>query len=494
MIRNAEYWKKRSELLMRAAHDQADRSIADIETMYRDAEHRVVQEIERWYARFAENNQITLAEARKLLNSRQLEEFRWTVERYIKEASKANISPEFMKKLENASAKYHVSRLESVQLGIQQEIDRLYGNQLDQVDTLLRDIVSDGYTRQCYEIQKGIGIGWDVAKLNQNTLDNLLARPWTADGRTFSQRIWGARDTLIGDLQSELIQGILRGDGPQRITDRVQKRFGVSRRQAGRLVHTETTYFHAVADKESYKELGVDEVEILETLDSHTCEICAPLDGTKLPRSQMEPGVTVPPFHPNCRGTTVPVIDEEIWGVGERAARDEDGKVYTVPGDMTYEEWKKTFVKSPTPKGVDVTDEYKKTARPGKGQIVVEEGAEKEDVNMAHLLHKFFGGDITVLRPINKQNQKTPDFRWNGKLWDLKTVSTEKAANTAIQRGLKQIRKNPGGIVLDYGDREFANELLLHIIEKRMQWCHLDSVDILILSNGQVRQILRYKK
>lgn len=54
----------------------------------------------------------------------------------------------------------------------------------------------------------------------------------------------------------------------------------------------------------------------------------------------MESGVTVPPFHPNCRGTTVPVIDEEIWGVGERAARNEDGKVYTVPGDMTYEEWK----------------------------------------------------------------------------------------------------------------------------------------------------------
>ena len=343
-MKSAEYWKKRSELLMRAAHDQADRSIADIEKMYRDAEHRVVQEIERWYARFAVNNEITLAEARKLLNSRQLEEFRWTVERYIKEASKENIPPEFMKQLENASAKYHVSRLESVQLGIQQEIERLYGNQLDQVDTLLRDVVSEGYTRQCYEVQKGIGIGWDVAMLNQKTLDNLLAKPWTADGRTFSQRIWGNRDTLIGDLQSELIQGILRGDGPQRITDRIRKRFGVSRRQAGRLVHTETTYFHAMADKESYKELGVDEIEILETLDSLTCEICAPLDGTKLPRSQMEPGVTVPPFHPNCRGTTVPVIDEEIWGVGERAARDEDGKVYTVPGDMTYEEWKKSFV------------------------------------------------------------------------------------------------------------------------------------------------------
>lgn len=62
--------------------------------------------------------------------------------------------------------------------------------------------------------------------------------------------------------------------------------------------------------------------------------------------------MTVPPFHPNCRGTTVPVIDETIWGVGERAARDEDGNVYTVPGNMTYEEWKKTFQEGGSKEGL----------------------------------------------------------------------------------------------------------------------------------------------
>lgn len=343
-MRSADYWKARSELLNQAAHRKADQCVADIEKMFREAENRTRQEIEAWYGRFASNNQISLSEAKKLLTSGELEEFKWSVEKYIKEASKANISPEFMKKLENASAKFHVSRLESVQLGIQQQTELLYGNQLDAVDTLLRDVVSDGYTRQAYELMKGLGFGWDFAALDQRALDKLLLKPWTADGKTFSQRIWTNKASLTGNIQNELIQGLLRGDSPQKITDRVKKRFGVSRQQAGRLVHTETTYFHGVADMECYKELGVDEIEILETLDSHTCEICAPLDGTKLPRSQMEPGVTVPPFHPSCRGTTVPVIDETIWGVGERAARDTDGDVYYVPGDMTYEEWKKSFV------------------------------------------------------------------------------------------------------------------------------------------------------
>lgn len=88
--------------------------------------------------------------------------------------------------------------------------------------------------------------------------------------------------------------------------------------------------------------MGVKNVEILETLDSITCAFCASMDRKVVPMSEFQPGVTVPPFHPHCRGTTVPAIDEKY--MGERAARDQDGKVYYVPGNMSYSEWKKTFV------------------------------------------------------------------------------------------------------------------------------------------------------
>ena len=56
-----------------------------------------------------------------------------------------------------------------------------------------------------------------------------------------------------------------------------------------------------------------------------------------------EPGVTAPPFHPWCRSVTVPYFDDE-FSLGERAARDEDGKTYYVPADMTYKEWQRSFV------------------------------------------------------------------------------------------------------------------------------------------------------
>lgn len=340
-MRNAEYWRGRFSILEENAHKQSDQYLQNLEDMFMDAQRTVQADIERWYGRFATNNGISLTEARKLLTTGQLEEFHWTVEQYIKAGQQNNLSAEWLKKLENASAKFHVSRLEAIQLQIQQQIELLYGNQLDGVDSLLKQIVSDGYTHGAFTIQKGLGLGWDITALNQKKLETLLSKPWTTDGRTFSDRIWLKKRELVGTVHKELTQGLLRGDSPQKITDAIKNRFKVSRYQAGRLVHTETTYFNAISTKQVYQDLGVQSVEILETLDSHTCPLCQPLDGTVIPLAQYEPGVTVPPFHPNCRGTTCPHYNDME---GERAARNAEGKVYYVPANMKYTDWKKAFV------------------------------------------------------------------------------------------------------------------------------------------------------
>lgn len=340
-MRNAEYWRGRFSILEENAHKQSDQYLQNLEDMFMDAQRTVQADIERWYGRFATNNRISLTEARKLLTTGQLEEFHWTVEQYIKAGQKNNLSAEWLKKLENASAKFHVSRLEAIQLQIQQQIELLYGNQLDGVDSLLKQIVSDGYTHGAFTIQKGLGLGWDITALNQKKLETLLSKPWTTDGRTFSDRIWLKKRELVGTVHKELTQGLLRGDSPQKITDAIKNRFKVSRYQAGRLVHTETTYFNAISTKQVYQDFGVQSVEILETLDSHTCPLCQPLDGTVIPLAQYEPGVTVPPFHPNCRGTTCPHYNDME---GERAARNAEGKVYYVPANMTFTQWKKAFV------------------------------------------------------------------------------------------------------------------------------------------------------
>lgn len=341
-MRNADYWHGRFSILEDSAHREAQKTIQDMEELYLDAQRSVQKEIESWYARFAVNNQISLTDARKWLTAGQLEEFHWSVEQYIKIGEQARLDAAWLKKLENASTRFHISRLEAVQTGIQQQLELLYGNQVDSLDALLKKVVGNGYTHTAFEVQKGVGLGWDITGLDQKKLETLLSKPWTTDGRTFRDRCWLNKNDLVGSVSKSLTQGLLRGDSPAKITTAIQKQFGVHRYKAGRLVNTETTYFNAVATKECYKDLDVEMVEIIETLDSHTCSICGGLDGTVIPISQYEPGVTVPPFHPNCRGTTAPAIDPKY--AGERAARNADGDVYYVPANMKYADWVQTFV------------------------------------------------------------------------------------------------------------------------------------------------------
>lgn len=509
-MNNGDYWRGRFAILEDAAQHQADQCVASLEDMYREAERTVQADLERWYGRFATNNGISLTEARKMLTTGQLEEFRWTVDQYIQTAQQANLSPEWIKKLENASARFHVSRLETIQLQIQQQMELLYGNQTDSIDELLKKVVSNGYTRGCYELQRGIGLGWDVTALNQQRLETLLSKPWTADNKTFRDRCWEGKANLVSGIQTRLTQALLRGDSLQKTTDAIRKQFGVARYKAGRLVHTETTYFNAVASRETYKEIGVEKVEIIETLDSHTCEICQPLDGKVIPMTQYEPGVTVPPFHPNCRGTTAPAIDPAI--VGERAARNEDGTpTYNVPSNMKYTDWAKAFYGGGSKAGLtvavtrniitamkeqNVTSEYQHSATPGKGVITYDDGykigTHRNEIATAEWLLNQFGGDIHVFNE-RGYTSVSPDYLWNGKLWELKGPSTATSTDNAVKKALKQIYDNPGGIILDYGEHEITDEILA-VIRRRIERSNLPSVDVIFKQGGKLVKILRYKK
>jgi hypothetical protein len=109
---------------------------------------------------------------------------------------------------------------------------------------------------------------------------------------------------------------------------------------------TESAYFASAAQRDSYRELGVDKYEIVATLDSHTSETCRSLDGKVFDMTVYEPGATAPPFHPFCRTATAPWFPDggDLFEPGGRAARGEDGNTYHVPADMTYAEWEEKFV------------------------------------------------------------------------------------------------------------------------------------------------------
>ena len=336
-----EYWRNRMLLLEKAQLQKTERFIKDVERQYAYAARNIEDQIIVWYARFAQNNQIDMATARQWLNTKELAEFKWDVKQYIKYGQENALDQRWMTELENASARVHISRLEALKLQMQQRVEALYGNQLDGVDNHLRRIYSDEYFHTAYEIQRGFNLGWDLHDIDSNRLTKILSRPWAADGKTFSSRIWTNKQQLYNTLQTQLSQAVITGKSP---TDAIQvlvDQFGVDKRKAGRLIMTETAAFASAAQKDCYSNLSVERFEIVATLDTHTSEICQELDGQVFDMQDYEVGVTAPPFHCWCRTVTVPYFADNY---GERAARDAEGNTYYVPSDMKYEDWAKSFV------------------------------------------------------------------------------------------------------------------------------------------------------
>jgi SPP1 gp7 family putative phage head morphogenesis protein len=340
-MRHSEYWRKRFEQLEEAQLNKGLDYYNELEREYKKASQSIEQQITAWYSRFAQNNEISFAEAKQLLNSKELKEFRWTVDDYIKYGKENAVNGLWLKELENASAKVHISRLEALKMQMQQQVEVLYGNQVDGIDKTMRNIYTDGYYRTAFEVQRGFNVGYNLQKLNERQLSAVMNKPWTADGKNFTNRCWTSKADLVDTLHTQLTQAIIRGDAPDQAIKAIAKKFETSKNNAGRLVMTESAFFASAAQQDCFNELDVERYEIVATLDSHTSPTCQSLDGKVFEMKDYKVGTTAPPFHCFCRTVTVPYFDDNV---GSRAARDADGKTYYVPDSMKYPEWKKSFV------------------------------------------------------------------------------------------------------------------------------------------------------
>ena len=345
-MKNSEYWKNRFVEMEEATHQTSVKKTMDIQEQFDKSQKIIEEKINAWYQRYADNNNISLLEARKSLNDKELKELKWDVEEYIKKGRENAFSGEWVKELENASAKAHISRLEALELQCRQQAEVAFGNLNDEVSKHIKDVYKESYYRTAYEIQKGVGVGSNFAALNDRLIEKVVSKPWLADGKNFSDRIWGNKTQLINQLHTSLSQMCITGAGPDKAISQIASKMNVSKANAGRLVMTESAYFSSTAQKECFKKLDVERYEIVATLDGHTSDICQEMDGKVFKMSEYEEGVTAPPFHVNCRSCTAPYFDDEFTKGEQRAARDEEGDTYYVPADMTYKEWKKKYVKS----------------------------------------------------------------------------------------------------------------------------------------------------
>ena len=180
-MRNADYWKKRMRILEEARNASNGKLAARLEREVDGAMREIEDKISGWYRRLAKNNEVTLSEAKRLLKAGELKEFRWTVEEYIRHGEENGLRRNWAKELENASARVHINRLEALKIELRGIIERLGGSQEKQTKAHLADQYADTVYRTMFEIQKGVGVYWNTAKVSEKQIETVLSKPWTAD-------------------------------------------------------------------------------------------------------------------------------------------------------------------------------------------------------------------------------------------------------------------------------------------------------------------------
>lgn len=305
----------------------------------------------------------------------------------------------------------------------------------------------------------------------------------------------------LTQVQGIVLRGIESGHDLGRVTEELTKSFGITERRAAMIARDQTAKATNNLTRQRLLDYGVTKGKWMHTSsgktyrDSHVemdGEIYDLIEGCYDPDygSHIQPAELV-----NCHCLCVPVIDMGRDKVEDRVMdfnenHDPDNGQFAPSGGGSGSSGKGN--------GTDVKQEYLDKATPGKGKILCDAGyhlnSHKKEVETANVLHTTFGGDIHLLNESQKIGEKRPDCEWNGKLWDYKTLSTEKSADSAVRYGLKQIATNPGGLVLVCSNNDMSVEKIEQIVDRRMHRSNKGYADIMIIKNEKVESVKRYKK
>lgn len=160
----------------------------------------------------------------------------------------------------------------------------------------------------------------------------------------FTKLMGGWGETEVSRLVTGVKMGFVQGQTTRQIVKDVVGTGGladISERNASTVIRTALSHVSNEARNETYRQNDdiIEKYEIVATLDSRTSTICRSLDGQEY---EIGKGPR-PPFHPNCRTTTAPVISSEFDFLdkgAKRAAKGAEGGTQ-VRADTTYYEFLK---------------------------------------------------------------------------------------------------------------------------------------------------------
>lgn len=272
------YWEKRSTELMKRLEKGTENTINSLIQAYEQATKNINKEIVRIFNNYAKDSELDKKTLTQLLNKKESEQYY----KNLLEVINNNITDEKIKKKllakYNAPAySYRISRYQALQNNIDIELKKLADIEQQVTEIRYVDTIKEGYYHNIYDIQKGTGLGFSFAQIDNRTINLMLNENWT-NNANFSQRIWNNSEKLGNYIQIQLTADTMAGKSIAKISKELADYMKVGLYNATTLVRTETNHFANESEMIAYEELDIDRYRFIATLDQVTCKHCAELD------------------------------------------------------------------------------------------------------------------------------------------------------------------------------------------------------------------------
>ena len=324
-----KYWEDRAAGRMVSYTAKAESTADTLGKAYYATARYLQVEANDVFNAFTDKFELSIAEAETMLknapNKSMFEQMKTALATCTDEQKKQQLET----LLSSPAYAHRIGRLNDLDSKISDMCSRLANVEIGVDTEHLGDIIQNAYMQTVFDVTKGADYRAAFDLIPESRVKAILSTNWS--GQMFSQRVWDNTNALADGLKHDMLVGIMAGKSEQHMADDIMNRCGVGAFEARRLVRTETTCVANMAELYGYKELDIDEYEFTACLDSRTSDLCRELDGKVFKRNSAQAGVNLPPMHPFCRSTTLPVLpseedlDKELAGLYDPKTR----QIYT---------------------------------------------------------------------------------------------------------------------------------------------------------------------
>jgi len=169
------YWEKRSTELMKRLEKGTENTINSLIQAYEQATKNINKEITRIFNNYAKDSELDKKTLTQLLNKKESEQYY----KNLLEVINNNITDEKIKKKlltkYNVPAySYRISRYQALQNNIDVELKKLANIEQQITEIRYVDTIKEGYYHNIYDIQKGTGLGFSFAQIDNRTINLML--------------------------------------------------------------------------------------------------------------------------------------------------------------------------------------------------------------------------------------------------------------------------------------------------------------------------------